>query len=180
MTNEQLIVAQAEAFTILRDLMHIKPDDPRPQRIINTIKQAALAILRLKPLTHSAGEDGRERRPTAGEGKSSDTRDDESTRQRGSTHEISDTPRPANAGPAAAVDSLPDAQFDELITRLPHNTLYPRTDKQRDRLARHFAAYHLDCTDDVKTAIVNRASRRSSHSGTAPQDLPHAAPRRAA
>lgn len=173
MTHDQLIVAQAEAFTILRDLMHLKPDDPRPQRIINTIKQAALAILRLKPLSQQ-GEVNSTRQHGAGEG---ERRNSQSARTQ---LPESDHSRAADPTPTDPVASLADAQFDELIARLPHNTLHPRTDKQRDRLARHFAAYHLECTDDVKAAIVNRASRRSSHSGTAPQGPPHAAPRRAA
>lgn len=165
MTNETLIVAQAEAFTILRDLMHLQADDPRPQRIINTIKQAALAILRLKPLSNETSKASPARRPAPGE----------DAPQQASARHV-----PAAPDAAEAVDTLTEPQFDELIARLPHNTLYPRTDKQRERLTRHFAANHLPCTDDIKQAIVNRASRRSSRSDTAPQAPPHAAPRRAA
>lgn len=145
MTQQELIVAQAEAFTILRDLMHMKADDLRPQRIINTIKQAAMAILRLKPLHPNAH--AKKAHPEHVE-----SGDRESAQRAGPVpHPEPQTrnPEPAPADPTA---HLSDEKFAELLQYLP-DSLDPATDKRRHRLAR----YNLPCTDQVKSAIRTRA-----------------------
>jgi len=147
MTHDQLIVAQSEAFTILRDLMHLKADDPRPQRIINTIKQTAMAILRLKPLTPAATD----RSPVAG-----------------SASKVRESAQPAETNPKSASEPreadptahLSDEQFTELLTHLPD--LNPATDKRRMRLARYLARFHLGVTPEIKLAIIERAAHLTS------------------
>jgi len=143
MTHDQLIVAQSEAFTILRDLMHMKADDPRPQRIINTIKQTAMAILRLKPIDRN---DARSKQPAVTEIAPKRTATQTAPPQL--------EPRAADPDPTA---HLSDEQFTELLTHLPD--LNPTTDKRRMRLARYLARFHLGVTPDVKAAIFARADR---------------------
>jgi len=141
MTHDQLSVAQQEAFTILRDLMHLKHDDPRPQRIINTIKQAAMAILRLKPIDRN---DARSNHPAVTE--------IAPTRMTTQKAPPQPEPRAADTDPTA---HLSDDQFTELLTHLPD--LNPATDKRRMRLARYLARFHLGITPEIKEAIRARA-----------------------
>lgn len=145
MTHDQLIVAQAEAFTILRDLMHIKADDPRPQRIINTIKQAAMAILRLKPMDCTGRNHVRDTQPAASNTASPQMRTQEAAPRSG--------PREADPDPTS---HLSDERFCELLQHLP-DTLEPTTDKRRLRLTRYLARYNLGTTPEVKAAIRARA-----------------------
>lgn len=156
MDTQTLMTAQAEALATLVSLMRMAADDARPAHVINTIKQAAIAILRLKPLSRQG--------------------EDRSTRQRGSGEGGLRTPSPSAAhspqvsnvscahangelsAPADPTAHLTDHQFAQLLQHLPE-TLEPATEKRRLRLARYLARFNLAPTPEVKAAIIDRADR---------------------
>ncbi len=144
MDTQTLMTVQAEALAKLVSLMHIDKDDPRPQKVLTTIRLAAMAILRLKPSLSRAATDDRPA-ARAGSGEDKPTQPPQSN----------PTPAPDHRE-ADLTAHLTDDQFAELLQHLP-DTLDPATDKRRLRLARYLARFNLGVTPEVKTAIRARA-----------------------
>ncbi len=145
MDTQTLMTVQAEALAKLVSLMHIDKDDPRPQKVLTTIRLAAMAILRLKPMDRAARDDARESQSAASGSTSAQTKEEFAAPQ-------------SELREADLTAHLTDDQFAELLQHLP-DTLDPSTDKRRLRLARYLARFNLGVTPEVKSAIRARAQR---------------------